>query len=183
MTVLVACVWFGAVFYLSRKTLLAQALSTSFKASVVIAKTALRDFNPDVVVGFSWGKSVHANLIMACCLPPSCNILNQTGGAITIELIRNGDWQGSTVLLAPAHKLLDGLMQRKMPLPALDETRTIVVHSTGDTLVPIADSEELEQVTEVRLIRVASEPHKMWAIAADGLLQKVVSEAGEAGRI
>ena len=67
-------------------------------------------------------------------------------------------------------------MQREMPLPALDATKTVVVHSTGDTLVPIAHSMELEQVAKVRLVRVTSEPHKMWGIAADGLLQRLVRE-------
>eukprot|EP00935_MAST-01C_sp_MAST-1C-sp1_P001243 g1243.t1 len=126
--------------------------TASLAAFACFAKSALRKHNPDVVVGFSWG------------------------GAIAVELIRNGDWQGSTVLLAPAHKLLDGFMQREMPIPALDATKTVVVHSTGDTLVPIAHSMELEQVAKVRLVRVASEPHKMWGIAADGLLQRLVRE-------
>ena len=44
-------------------------------------------------------------------------------------------------------------MQREMPLPALDATKTVVVHSTGDTLVPIAHSMELEQVAKVRQAR------------------------------
>ena len=121
---------------------LAQALAMSFEASVAVAKSALRKHNPDVVVGFSWGKVVLVfKISMADCANNRCG----SGGAITVELIRNGDWQGSTVLLAPAHKLLDGFMQREMPIPALDATKTVVVHSTGDTLVPIAHSMELER--------------------------------------
>ena len=56
MSFLAALVFFGGMGFLGRKALLAQALAHSFKASVAVAKSALRQHNPDVVVGFSWGK-------------------------------------------------------------------------------------------------------------------------------
>ena len=55
---LAAFACFGAMAFLGRNILLAQALAMSFEASVAVAKSALRKHNPDVVVGFSWGKLV-----------------------------------------------------------------------------------------------------------------------------
>ena len=79
-------VCFLVVGYVNRSALLAQAVGISYDKSVAVARAALRKCEPDVVVGFSWG------------------------GAIAIELARSGEWNGPTVLLAPAHKKLDQLM-------------------------------------------------------------------------
>lgn len=42
----------------------------------------------------------------------------------------------------------------------------MVVHSEADTLIPLAHSTELCDVCKVRLVKVAGEPHKMYATAA-----------------
>jgi hypothetical protein len=56
--------------------------------------------------------------------------------------------------------------RRDPPLPALNREHTVVVHSEADTLIPLAHSTELENVCKVRLVKVAGEPHKMYATAA-----------------
>ena len=73
-------------------------------------------------------------------------------------------WSGPTLLLAPAHQTMAEIMQRPqrpMKLPP----RSHVIHSDGDTIVPLEHSEKLCKTTGATLEVVAGEPHKMWGIS------------------
>lgn len=125
---------------LFRDQLVASAVSGSFSASLSVAEQALRQFNPDVIVGFSWG------------------------GALACSLAIEGKWGGPILLLAPAHRKMADLMQRPcraVPFPA----RSKVVHSRDDQLVPIEHSRALCRAASVELLEVEGEPHKMWGIS------------------
>ena len=61
-----------------REEVVQQAVRGSYEACVSIQREAVERYQPDVVIGSSWG------------------------GAVAIELILRGYWRGPTVLLAPA---------------------------------------------------------------------------------
>ena len=65
-------------------------MERSVAASYAIAKYEVSRFKPDVVVGFSWG------------------------AALALNLIKDKDWDGPTVLLAPAYGPLF-MEQSKIP--------------------------------------------------------------------
>ena len=125
---------------LARRWILAQALGRSFDASYALVLAAVRAFNPDVVVGFSWG------------------------GALACRLASEGAWSGPLLLLAPAHARMAQIMQRPqsaVPLP----TRVRVVHSRADQIVPIEHSRSLCRAAGVELLEVDGEPRKMWGVS------------------
>lgn len=158
------------LLYACRQSLVADAVSGSFLSSLEVARAALHSHNPHVVVGFSWG------------------------GALTCDLVNSNHWSGPTVLLAPAHrKLLElrGLASPSQPPPSVRlPNGTVVVHSRADTLVPVEHSRELTRFDNnpasatannnpaVRLLEIDKDPHKMWSLATDGTLARLVHQAG-----
>ena len=126
--------------FCARRLVLAQALGRSFDASYARALSAVRAFNPDVVVGFSWG------------------------GALACRLAVEGAWSGPLLLLAPAHAHMGRIMQRPQPAVPLP-SRVRVVHSRADQIVPIEHSRALCRAAGVELTEVDDEPHKMWGIS------------------
>jgi len=146
----------STLLYSYRKRLVSDAVSGSYLCSLEVAKSALLEHKPHVVVGFSWG------------------------GALACDMINSAEWTGPTVLLAPAHrKLLElrGLASSRVRLPC----NTVVVHSQADSIVPIEWSRELvagQEVSNVRLLEIKKDPHKMWSIATDGTMARLVQEAG-----
>ncbi len=93
----------------------APALPTAdFEASVACAGEAIAEAAPDLVVGSSFG------------------------GAVALALLQRGDWQGRTLLLAPAGS------SQGLPciLPEI-EAMIEIVHARSDDLVPVQDSRAL----------------------------------------
>lgn len=129
--------------YAFRGSLMARAVGRSVDVSYRIAVDALASFEPDVIVGFSWG------------------------GHLACRLVSEGLWSGGVLLLAPAHAKISALTRRSqtsMDVP-LHPKRSRVVHSRSDQLVPIDDSRQLCHATGAPLTEVDGEPHKLWAVA------------------
>ncbi|MBM74299.1 MAG: hypothetical protein CMK59_02760 [Proteobacteria bacterium] len=82
----------------------------AFKDSLETARKNIEDFKPDLVIGSSFG------------------------GAVTIELMHQKVWSGSTILLAPAHIFYG--QNGTLPL----NSRAIIIHSPSDKIVPYAHS-------------------------------------------
>jgi len=119
------------------------AMDTSdFEGCVTLQGEVIGRFEPDVLVGSSFG------------------------GAVAVELLRRGLWRGRTLLLAQAALKSDPLAR----LP--EDVTVWLVHGTRDTLVDPADSRQLARTgspSRVRLIEVEDD-HPLHASVADGRL-------------
>jgi len=91
------------------------------KNCIDLVVVELKKFSPDVVIGSS------------------------LGGAIAVELLRCGSWNGPTVLLAPAHLLVARITgtPERFKLPPTLQNPVHVYHGTADDTVPISDSQAL----------------------------------------
>lgn len=147
--VALALAWFAA----RKQALVAAAVRRSFSACVDIARAAVRDAKPDVLVGSSWG------------------------GAVACELVRRGDYAGPVVLLAPAALRADAWMRlpdEEARLAAWRErakqSNVVIFHDPTDDVVPIRDSEVLagEDVATLRV--VAAGGHRLGGLLESGAL-------------
>mgnify|MGYP006133594295 FL=1 len=130
-----------AAGYACRGSLMARAVGRSVDVSYRIAVDALASFEPDIIVGFSWG------------------------GHLACRMVSEGLWTGGVLLLAPAHAKISTLTRRSPLLDVpLHPKRSRVVHSRADQLVPIDHSRQLCRAG-VPLTEVDDEPHKLWAVA------------------
>src|SRR5258706_16228380 len=84
-----------------------------FAASVRAQADALREFDPHVVVGSSYG------------------------GAIAVELLQRGLWRGPTLLLAQA------ALRRGQPAELPADVTVWLVHGTRDAVIHVGDSRVL----------------------------------------
>ena len=129
------------------------AMDTSdFEACVALHAERVRRFEPDVVVGSSFG------------------------GAVAVALLQREHWRGPTLLLAQA-ALRQGLRPK---LPA--GVPVWLVHATADDVVPIEDSRRLARSGtrgQVRLIEIADD-HALHAFTTDGRLVRTVEELAAA---
>jgi predicted esterase len=125
------------------------AMDTSnFEACVELHAQSLDHFQPDVLIGSSYG------------------------GAVATALLQRGRWSGPTLLLAQAALRL-GLPAR---LPA--GVLVWIVHGRGDALIDPVESRQLASAgreTEVRLIEV-DDDHTLHASVESGALIDWVRE-------
>src|SRR5688500_14844694 len=84
-----------------------------FEASVAVQAAALREFDPHVLVGSSYG------------------------GAIAVALLQRGEWRGPTLLLAQA------ALRRQQPAWLPDDVTVWLVHGTRDEIIAAEDSRVL----------------------------------------
>ncbi len=128
-----------AVYLRARFTANVPAMDTrrvdvpTFRRCVELQRAALGAFGPDVLVGSSFG------------------------GAVAVELLREGTWRGPTLLLAQAALLA----RRRAPElgPEADVAlpggvRVVLVHGTRDDVVPPEDSRRLARTGEPGLVRL-----------------------------
>jgi len=128
------------------ETLTPQMDTSDFGRCVRQIAAAIESFQPDVVVGSSYG------------------------GAVAVALLQRGAWRGPTLLLAPAPVQL-GVEPR---LPA--DVPVWIVHGTRDDVVPIASSLTLARSgspEQVRLFEVHDD-HRLSATVASGRLVSLV---------
>jgi len=72
----------GIGIIINRRRIIAAGIRGSLLKSLNIARNALKEVQPDAVVAFSWG------------------------GCLACLLLREGSWNGPTLLMAPAYELL-----------------------------------------------------------------------------
>jgi len=133
------------------------AMDTSdFEGCVAVQAEAIRSFEPDVLVGSSFG------------------------GAVAVELLARRVWRGRTLLLAQAALKRDP--RARLP----EDVTVWLVHGLGDTLVDPAESRRLAHTgspERVRLIEVEDD-HPLHASVADGrLVEWVKALAAAAGAL
>lgn len=149
VTPVLALAWYA----LRSKSLVARALDRSFAACVAIQTEALRETNPDIVIGSSWG------------------------GAVVAELVIRGSWTGPTILLAPA---IQAVWQRSgrgdveaqnQRLRGLAEAVSILVfHDPSDATIPHADSVRLAEGSSIELRTVDAGGHRLMGLLERGEL-------------
>ena len=118
-----------------------------FEGCVQLQARTLLDFRPHVLVGSSFG------------------------GAVVVELLRRELWKGPTLLLAQAALRYDGNARLPPGVPV------VLVHGTGDQVVPVEDSRVLARTgTEglVRLIEVDDAHELRDLVQSERLLQLVL---------
>ncbi len=146
----------AAGWYAARKDIVvADALARSLAACVEIQMRAIDQEKPDIVVGSSWG------------------------GAVAVELIRHGHWNGRTVLLAPAVRRVAEKTRRGDAVEIAQQLRgqrIIIFHDPSDDVVPFADSEMLANEAQIELRAVESGGHRLLGICKDGRLADTLRE-------
>ena len=129
------------------------AMDTShFEACVALHAETLRRFEPDVLVGSSFG------------------------GAVALALLQREQWSGPTLLLAQAG-LRQGLRAKIPP-----GVRVWLVHARGDDVVPIADSQRLARSGTPGFVRLfeIDDDHALHAFVTSGRLVSMLRELSEA---
>ena len=129
--------------------------------------------------------------------PPSVLVGSSWGGMVAAILLAEGHWQGPTVLLCPALRLIERWMVPAGPppgprradavvaalaaLPLALRARCVLVHGTADTTIPLADSRGLAEATGIRLVEVAGGSHGLGRFTSEGHLGALIAAvAGEA---
>lgn len=120
------------------------------RRSVDVQKKMLKSHAIDVVVGSSFG------------------------GAVTLELLRQGAWSGRTVLLCPAQRLVAARTGRAAPKLPADTAHIVVVHGTRDETVPLFHSRDLVKDTHARFIEV-NDTHRLAETATPENLKTWIS--------
>ena len=113
-----------------------------FEGSAAVQAAALRDFEPHVLVGSSYG------------------------GAIAVALLQRGLWRGPTLLLAQA------ALRRGQPAVLPHDVTVWLVHGTRDAIIDPEDSRTLARSGSrgrVRLIEV-DDVHALHTTVEDGRL-------------
>lgn len=125
----------AVTFLLLRKTLGEKALAKSIRDSVTLQKSAIETFQPDIVVGSSWG------------------------GAIALICVGQGIYKGPLLLIAPA---LEKVLKKVHPsdyekwhphgkiTPEVTQ-QIFTIHGDKDDVVPLEDSIALEKNMGIRL--------------------------------
>ena len=116
-------------FLLLKNTLGQQALAKSITQSVELQKSAIQSFQPDIVVGSSWG------------------------GAIALICVGQGFYQGPLLLIAPA---LEKVLRKVHPadyenwhpqdkISSEQVKQMLTIHGDQDDVVPLEHSKMLEE--------------------------------------
>lgn len=145
-------------WWLRRDALVAEGLSRSFAACVEIQKAAIARWEPDVVVGSSWG------------------------GAVAAHLVATGAWEGPTVLLAPAVHAIARMRRTSADADVAGVRRAatlhpiVVFHDPTDDTVPHTDSIELTTRSSVELRSVDGGGHRLNELVERGELAQAIRD-------
>mmetsp|Transcript_58335 Transcript_58335/g.188931 ORF Transcript_58335/g.188931 Transcript_58335/m.188931 type:complete len:223 (-) Transcript_58335:312-980(-) len=141
----------------------AAAAEDSLTRCLEIQRAAIADFNPDVVVGSSWG------------------------GGIALLALAEGLWSGPTVAIAPAlHRVLRDSGELKYKWAEVEQRLAAsahcltLVHGAADDTIPIADSETLAAAIHCELVRVDGGDHGLNDALLNGRLRELVVQRHEA---
>jgi predicted esterase len=133
-------------------TALTPAMNTrDLEGCVQVHARALRAFQPNVLVGSSFG------------------------GAVVVALLMRGLYQGATLLLAQA--ALRYLPQARLP----GGVPVTLVHAREDEVIPFADSERLASTGSPELVTLLprADDHALSALCARGELASIVAACFE----
>lgn len=157
-----------AVYLRARFTAHVPAMETkrvdvpTFRRCVEQQRAELLAFRPDVLVGSSFG------------------------GAVAVELLRDGTWRGPTVLLAQAALLA----RRRAPELGSEAevalppgARVLLVHGLRDDVVPPEDSRRLARTGDPALVRLVEvdDEHRLEGLLRDEALADLVREVARGG--
>jgi pimeloyl-ACP methyl ester carboxylesterase len=121
-------------------------------ASVAAARKAIAQFQPDLVVGSSFG------------------------GAVALTLLNDGTLNVPMVLIAPAARKLEA----PNTLPA--DARVVVLHGENDETVPLDDSRALIETggdgALLHIVRGPQGDHRLNCILENGLLERAIEHLG-----
>ena len=126
-----------------------QMDTDDFSGSVALQARAIAEFQPDVVVGSSYG------------------------GAVLCELLQTGHWSGPTLLLAPAARLYNPSAR----LPA--DVPVVIVHGLRDEVVPIEHSRALVATRKPQRtwLHEVDDDHRLTRTVSSGRLIEYVRQA------
>lgn len=130
-------------------TALTPAMDTAdFAACIEVQAAALASFQPDVLVGSSFG------------------------GAVAVALVQRAVWRGPTLLLAQA------AFHYPVPRQLPDGVRVWLVHGRGDDIVDIEDSRQLARTGSPGLVRLieVDDDHPLSVTVDSGRLIELVRE-------
>jgi alpha/beta superfamily hydrolase len=136
-----------ALFLAEHFRALTPGMDTSdFAACVALQAREIAAFQPDVVVGSSFG------------------------GAVVVALLGGAAWRGPTVLLAPAQRHYPVAQQ----LP--EGTAIDIVHGTRDEVVDIEGSRALARTGTPELVRLleVDDEHRLQSLVVSGRLAELV---------
>lgn len=116
-----------------------------FKRCLKVQREAIQRFKPDVVVGTS------------------------LGGAVAVELAREGAWSGPLVLMCPAYHLVHHHMSKRSTkhkrVTAKKHTAPcLVVHGDADTVVPVQHSRWLAEELNAGLTILKDVDHRFSSV-------------------
>lgn len=113
--------------------------------SVDIARKAIEQHEPEIVVGSSFG------------------------GAVALKCIQDGVWKGPSVLLAQAG------IKYGLPSKVPSTSEIILIHSTEDTIVDHSDSALIARSNNYRVELWSTEgDHRLHNVLEDGTLEKAI---------
>ena len=119
----------------------------AFRQSVSVAKDAVARYQPKVIVGSSFG------------------------GAVLMQLLIDGIYDGPSVLLAQAG-VKYGVAER---LP--EDTYAILIHAPDDDIVPFEDSVRLQEQSGAGVELWPTEgDHRLHHITKDGTLERAIRQ-------
>lgn len=138
--------------------LLAGFLAGGLGAGVVgLALASLRPRGTEAIVRRAFRRSLQ---VQEAALADGIDVVvgSSFGGAVALQLVRDGQWRGPTVLLCPAWQLV-AHRSGEPPPPTLSELgintdEILVVHGTNDEVVPLRHSRELVSGTSAQLLEV-----------------------------
>jgi alpha/beta superfamily hydrolase len=138
-----------ALFLAEHFTALTPGMDTSdFAACVALQAREVAAFQPDVVVGSSFG------------------------GAVVVALLDGATWRGPTLLLAPAQRHYP-VAERLSEQTAVD-----IVHGTRDEVVDIEGSRALARTGTPALVRLleVDDEHRLQSLVVSGRLAELVRD-------
>ena len=128
-----------------RKLIWTEAISEAFDRCVCQQSDCIAKFNPDIVVGSSWG------------------------GAVALECMVRGSWSGPTLLIAPSYTAIRLGLGATSPhsarsledIPTAARRGVLVVHGELDAAIPLENSQQMAATLGVELVVVPGGDHAL----------------------